>query len=667
MDPSNRKRVLLLSSAVFMLFAVLLAQFFRIQVLEREKWQRRAEQQHYFYIVEPFERGTFWANTSIKKGHPEIPQKLAVDIRKYHLFVDPASIPGEYRKEIAQHVIAIARPSQQECERLYDQFEKKSRSRRLVSWLDEEKKQAVSRWWQPYAKQRHIPSNALFFVGDALRSHPFGKLLGQVLHTVQMQKNEQTRASVPTGGLELSCDSYLSGTLGKRRLMRSPRHSLHMQQVIKEPEHGCDVFLTINHYIQAIAEEELEKGVQLYKAKGGWAIVMDPHTGHILALAQYPFFYPDHYPTYFKDPELIQHAKIKAITDANEPGSTMKPITLAIALKANKERLKAGQKALFHPLEKIETSKGNFPGRGKKPLTDTRLHYYMNMYLGMQKSSNIYFATLVQRIVQSLGDGWYRKELHDTFGFGSKTHIELPGESVGVLPTPGKKHPNNRLEWSVATPVSLAIGYNVQATTLQMVRAYAIFANGGYFVEPTLIKKIVKRSGEVLVDNTRSDWRSLFPRVVDEDIVNEVVKATKFVTKAGGATNVADVFGYTEAGKSGTSMKIVGGHYSDKSHFASFVGFTPVQNTAFVIMVGLDEPEAKFIPGRGLNHMGGTCAAPVFREIARRSLEYLGVPPDDPHGYPRGDPRHDPAKADWYKETLEMAQLYQEWNGKAKK
>lgn len=664
MNQVNKKRVFLLSAVTFLLFSLLVTQFFRIQVLEGEKWQRKADQQHYFYVMEPFERGTFWANTSIKKGHPEIPQKLAFDIRKYHLFIDPISIPPEHRREIAQNVIALCRPTQEESSRWHDQFEKNSRSRKLASWLEEEKKQATLRWWQPFAKKHQIPSNAIFFVGDGLRSHPFGKLLGQVLHTVQMQKDEQTQSALPTGGLELSCNKYLRGSLGKRRLMRSPRHSLHIQQVIKEPQHGSDVFLTVNHCLQAIAEEELEKGVQIYKAKGGWAIVMDPYTGHILAMAQYPFFYPDQYPMYFKDPHLIEHAKIKSITDANEPGSTMKPMTLAIALKANSELQAQGKKAIFHPLEKIDTSKGNFPGRGRKPLTDTHFHHYLNMYLGMQKSSNIYCAVLVQRIIQSLGETWYRQALLDLFGLGMKSHIELPGESVGVIPALGKKHPNGRLEWSTSTPWSLAMGHNLQATSLQMVRAYAVLANGGYLVEPTLIRKVVSREGEILLDNTAPERISSFPKVLDDDIVKEVVKAMKFVTKSGGQGRFGDIFGYTEVGKTGTSMKVVGGMYSEKSHFASFIGFVPATKPAFVIMVGLDEPDAKYNPGMGLNHFGGTCTGPIFREIGRRSLEYLGVPPDDPHGYPKGDPRHDPIKSDWYQESKDLAKLYQEWNGK---
>lgn len=655
-----KKRLLFVIFGLFFLFTLLVIQYYRLQIVEHRKWARKAELQHYFVIAEPASRGTFWANTSLKKGHPEIGQKLAVDIRKYHLHIDPQSLPVEFRKEIAQNLMALSVPNPQEAKTFFQQFVKKSRDRKLVSWLDEEKKTAILQWWRPFAKARKIASNAIFFVPDNLRSHPFGHLLGQVLHTVQLQKNEKTKALIPTGGLELSCNAYVAGKNGKRRLMRSPRHSLEINEVIKEPEHGADCYLTINHCLQAIAEEEVEKGVKNCKAKGGWAIIMNPHNGEIYAMAQYPYFVPDQYPLYFNNKELMEHSKIKMITDANEPGSTMKPITLAIALNANRELKKQGMREIFSPLEKIDTSKGNFPGRGKKPLTDTHFHHYLNMYLGLQKSSNIYCATLVHRIIKTLGDDWYRRQLAEVFGFGQKTNIELPAEGFGVLPLPGKKHPNGRLEWSVPTPYSLAMGHNVQATSLQMIRAYAIFANGGYLVKPHLIRKVIKQ-GEIIVDNANSNDRI---KVLDDEVVAEVVKAMSLVMKPGGAGINGTIWGYTEAGKTGTSMKLVNGLYSDKSHYASFIGFTPVKAAEFVILAAMDEPKAGFVPGKGLNHFGGICAAPVFREIARRSLEYVGVRPDDPAGYPKSDPRYDPEKADGIKEAEKLKKLYDEWNGK---
>ncbi len=661
-----KKRLIILAGTVFLLFSVLLVQFYRLQILEHTKWEKKARMQHYFVVTEPAIRGTFWANTGLKKGHPETDQKLAVDIRKYHLHIDAKSIPEEYRLQIAQTLKALSSPNPHEAKRFFEQFGKMSRDRKLVTWLDEDKKQAILAWWRPYAKERKIASNAIFFVPDHLRSHPFGKLLGQVLHTVQLQKNEQTGSCIPTGGLEFSCNKYIAGKNGKRRLMRSPRHSLEIQQIIREPEHGADCYLTINHCLQAIAEEEIEKGVKSAQAKSGWAMIMDPYTGELYAMAQYPYFFPDQYPLYFNNKALMEHAKIKMITDANEPGSTIKPITVAIALAANQEMKKRGKPPIFSLTEKINTSNGSFPGRGKKPIKDTHFHRYLNMYLALQKSSNIYCAELVRRIIQNLGQQWYRDALYNVYGFGKKTNIELPGECIGVLPSIGKTDAKGRLEWSVPTPYSLAMGYNLQTTSLQMMRAYAIFANGGYFVEPHLIRKIVKkppdaRVEEVVVDKTVD---KNYPKVLDDAIVTEVVRAMRLVTKPGGSAVLANVWGYTEAGKTGTTMKLVNGAFSDKAHFASFIGFAPVSKPSFVLYVAIDEPKPGFIPGKGINHFGSKCAAPVFREIARRSLEYLGIAPDDPGGYPKSDPRHDPERADGYKEAEYLQKLYEEWNKK---
>ncbi|SCA63274.1 hypothetical protein SCG7109_AL_00010 [Chlamydiales bacterium SCGC AG-110-M15] len=120
--------------------------------------------------------------------------------------------------------------------------------------------------------------------------------------------------------------------------------------------------------------------------------------------------------------------------------------------------------------------------------------------------------------------------------------------------------------------------------------------------------------------------------------------------------------GYTEAGKTGTSKKIVNGKYSNKHFLSFFIGFTPAEHPRFTILIAVDEPAPFFIPGVGKNHQGGQCAAPIFGEVARRSLEYLGISPDDPHGYPRGDPRYDSDKAVWNRERIELKHLYDEWN-----
>jgi cell division protein FtsI (penicillin-binding protein 3) len=662
---SNRKRLVFISLGIFLLFSLLIVQFYRIQIVEGEKWTAHAKAQHQHIVVEPFKRGLFYSNNSIKVGHPDRPQAFVIDVAKFHLYSDPAAIPEELRETIALKLVELLHLDRKEVGKLCKQFERKSRSRKLVMWLSRDSRDQVQEWWSSFVKGRKIPRNALFFVQDYKRSYPFGKLLGQVLHTVREERDIRTAESVPTGGLELTFNSYLKGKEGKRVILRSPRHPLESGTILSHPEHGADVYLTINHYLQAIAEEEICKAVKNANAKSGWAVMMEPRTGEILALAQYPWFEPAHYAKYFNDPKLKEDTKVKAVTDPYEPGSTMKPITVAIGLKANAELKKQGKKPIFFPQEKMETSNTQFPGRSK-PLKDLRSHRYLNMEMGLQKSSNIYMARIVQRVIENLGADWYRSTLANIFGFGVKTGVEIPSESPGLLPMPGKKHPNGTLQWSGATPYSLAMGHNILVNSMQILRAYGILANGGFDVKPTLVRKIIKTlrdgSQEVLLDNTRPERVESFPRLLEVEIVEEVVAAMKYATKTGGCAQKADIYGYTEAGKTGTSEKILNGVYSKKNHISTMVGFAPAKDPRFVLLIAIDEPEYKYIPGVGRNQLGGTCAAPAFREIGTRTLQFLGVEPDDPYGYPVGDPRRNAAKADWIKKTEELKMLYEKWN-----
>jgi cell division protein FtsI (penicillin-binding protein 3) len=661
-----RKRLVWVSFFVLALFCLLIVQFFRIQIIEGDKWTRQAKAQHQLVVTEPFKRGLFYSNTSIKQGHPETPQALVIDVPKFHLYADPNSIPENFRNEITKKICSTLNLNKEETQKLRQQLDRKSRSRKLIAWLDKEQCDAINQWWFHFSRSKKIARNALFFVQDYKRSYPFGKLLGQVLHTVREEKDAKNHQPIPTGGLELVFDKILQGKEGKRQILRSPRHPLETGKILSHPENGADVYLTINHYLQAIAEEEICKAVKSSNAKGGWAVLMDPRTGEIWALAQYPWFEPSAYRDYFNDPKLQEHTKVKAITDPYEPGSTMKPLTLAIALKANAELKKRGKKPIFSPLEKIATSNGSFPGRSK-PIHDTHLHGYLNMYLALQKSSNIYMARLVQRVIETLGEKWYRDALQEIFGFGVKTGIELPSESPCMLPTPGKLHPNGKMEWSTATPFSISFGHNILVNSVQMLRCYAVIANGGFDVRPTLVRKIIRKNKdgieETLLDNTSSERVKGFRRLLEPEIVEEVTKAMKAVTKPGGTASKGDIQGYTEVGKTATSEKIVGGTYSKKDHISTFIGFAPAVAPRFVLLIAIDEPEFKYIPGVGKNQFGGNCCAPAFREIGLRTLQYLGVEPDDPYGYPVGDPRRDESKADWIKEIKALRELYQQWNG----
>ncbi len=659
--PNDKKRVVVVALGFFFLFSLLIIQYYKVQILEGNKWARVAQRQHYFVVKEPFMRGTFYSNTSIKRGHPEEPQKLVTDIQKFHLHVDPSSIPEELKDEVATHLQNTLDVNKST---LLAELDKKSRHRTLSTWLSSETKNDVFQWWYPFAKQHHIPRNSLFCEADYQRSYPFGKLLGPVLQTVQSRRDETTGQGIPTGGLELTLNKYLQGHQGSRRMMRSPRSAFEIGEVIEAPQNGADIHLTINHVIQAIAEEELARGVKKAKAKGGWAVMMDPKTGEILALAQYPFFYPARYSEFFSDPEKLDATRVKAITDAIEPGSIFKAITASVALIANKELVQRGETPAFDPDGKMVTDNPFFPGRSKPLKEPSHVYKFLNLNMALQVSSNIYLARLAERMVSRLGPLWYRNCLCEKFGIGVPARIELAGENPGLLPMPGKKHPNGSLEWSAPTPYSLAIGHNVQANAIQLVRAWSVIANGGYLVQPTLIRKIVKQlpdgQSEILLDNTSSERLKSFPQVCDSDMISRIVAGLKYVTHG----KRSDIAGYTQAGKTGTAEKIVNGAYSKELNVASFAGFAPVSDPAFVLLVSIDEPERAFVPGVGPIHFGGYCAGPVFREIGRRTLAYLGVTPDDPFGQPKGDPRYDPLKADWSEESKALKQLFEEWNKK---
>lgn len=650
----KRLRIVAVALFIFFLFSILIVQYYKIQILESEKWLSIANSQHHFSTHEPFRRGKILSNTSVQYGHPEKKEPFVLDVLKYHVYIDPLVIPEGKKEEIALYL----KKSLELEEDILPHFYKKSRSRRVISWISAAEQQKIMDWWKPFARRSKIASNAVYFLKDYQRSYPFGAMLGQVIHAVRQERDVGCQKAIPTGGIELVMDKYLQGEIGQTVLMRSPKYNLDSDRMSKPAAPGNDVELTINHCLQAITEEELARGSEKVHAKGAIAVMMDPVTGEILAMAHYPSFDPAKYSHYYNDPAKLDLTRPKAITDCIEPGSTMKPITIAIALKANRVLIERGERPIFNPGDMLRCDISQLPGR-TRPLRDVRLHKYLNMYHAIQKSSNVYPARLVQKIVETLGPKWYHDQLVEIFGFGRKTAVELPYENPGMVPKPGKKYANGALQWSAPTPYSLAMGYNLLANAVQMARAYAVIANGGYLVEPFLVRRVLAPDGKVLEDYCN---KRAVEKVLEADIAEEVVRAMKYSTKFGGSAQLADVPGYTEAGKTSTSEKLIGGVYSKTKHMSSFIGFAPAIDPRFVIVIVLDEPEKRYIEGFGTTHYGGKCAAPIFREIAKRSLQYLGVAPDDPYGYPRGDPRANPEKADWSRELRELGEIYKKWN-----
>jgi len=642
-------RSLFVGFSLVFLFSLVLINYYKIQVIENDKWVKIAETQHQTVVTEPFHRGKIYCQSeNAKEG-----KCVAMDVLTYHLYIDPFSIIVPVKEEMIKFLTPVLKNKN-----IKSHFYKKSRWRKVDSFLSLKQKEEIETWWKTFYRKNKLPSNALTFVKDYKRSYPYGHLLGQVLSTIYRNRDEKTGKAVPINGIEKQFHEYLQGEVGKRYLMRSPKYAIDDARRHIAARNGSDVHLTINYQVQAICEEELERGVKKVNAKGGWAVMMDPYDGKIIAMAQYPFFEPENYSKYFSSKEKQESTKPKSVTDLFEPGSSMKVLTAAIGLKANEVMLENNLSPLFCPFEMVETSNPYFKGR-TRPLKDVSFHSYLNLFLAIQKSSNIYPARMIEKILEKLGPRWYSDQLQDIFGLGQKSGLELPYESPGMVPIYGKKYANGKDQWSGPTPYSLAIGYNSMVNAIQMARAYCVFANDGYLVQPTLLEKIVSPEGKEFIFEPKPK-----KKVLSTDICQMMMQALKYTTKVGGTSYLAAIPGYTEAGKSSTSEKIVNGIYSKDTHCSSFVGIAPANQPRFVLVVVVDEPEKKFISGFGTTHFGGKCAAPIFREIGKRSLQILKVPYDDPHGFSKGDPRTIEEESDWYRESAHLKAIYDEWNKK---
>jgi cell division protein FtsI (penicillin-binding protein 3) len=360
---------------------------------------------------------------------------------------------------------------------------------------------------------------------------------------------------------------------------------------LAEGVEGVSLVLTIDAAIQHVAERELAKGAEAYHAKAGSAVVLDPWSGAILAVASYPNFDPNRYSEF--DAET---RRCRPIADAYEPGSTFKVITASAALDAG----------TIAPDDVIDCGGGSLTigrvtihehGHNRwflLPLSDVLAH-----------SSNIGAA----HVGLGLGRGPFYKAVRG-FGFGQRTGVELPGETSGIL--------SDVQSWSALTLPTMSFGQEIGVTVLQMARAYAAVANGGVLPAPHLVSEMRLPDGRV-----RRAPQKPFRRVISGDTAREMRRLMARVVEVG-TGKLAAIPGFTVAGKTGTAQKAApGGGYARDKFVASFIGFTPAESPRIVIAVVLDEPKGKIF--------GGDVAAPVFSAIGSATLELLRepVPPSD--------------------------------------
>ncbi|MFC1807191.1 peptidoglycan D,D-transpeptidase FtsI family protein [Candidatus Omnitrophota bacterium] len=390
-------------------------------------------------------------------------------------------------------------------------------------------------------------------------------------------------------GIESRFNKYMQGDKGYKAIVRdAKRREIHAYSGTHiPPVDGNDLVLTIDQVIQHITEKALAKYCKKYRAKAGAAIVMDPYNGDILALAVQPSYDLNEF---FKATEDVK--RNRAICDYYEPGSAFKVITASACLNEKSVDLE----------DNFFCENGSWYIAGHT-LHDHRGHGNLTFRQVIEKSSNI--GTVKAAI--KLGEKSLYKYVK-AYGFGSVTGIDLDGEIAGVVRPLDK--------WTKYSITAIPMGHEIGVTPIQMARAMSVIANGGLLVKPRIIKKIIDAKGETI----REYKPTVLRRIISEDTSDMLKDILSGVVERGTGKN-ARLKEYTTAGKTGTSQKIVSGKYSHSKYVASFAGFAPANDPRIVIYVMADEPPKP-------TYYGGTVAAPVFNEIAKKTLPYLGIKPD---------------------------------------
>lgn len=551
-----RLRAALLGVVFLMLLLGVVGRAFQLQVQQREKLKGFAEDQYVRDMEIPARRGDI-----VDRRNVPFAQSVDVD----SVWVDPSMLPDT--KDAAK---GLGRVLGVDSRELLERFGKGRRFawiKRQVTPTDVAKVKALNLPGVGFAKEPRR-----FYPQRELGAHVVG-LVGTDAHGLD--------------GLEKSFEDELSGESVRRAGFRDAKGRKLLTNGIEDPtmRAGAAITLTLDRQLQFFTERALEKAVVDAKATAGMAVMMDPKTGEVLALASAPRFNPN-------SPQgtSAEAFRNRAATDTFEPGSTFKAFVVASAL----------DEKVITPDTELNCEKGAW-AIGRAVIHDTHPHGMLKPGGVLQVSSNICAA----KIAQKLG----REKLVDTyarFGFGERTALGLPGEGRGVVPFP-------RAEVALATQ---AFGQGLTATAVQVTAAYGALANGGVLMKPYLVSKVVDPDGVVLLDNKPT----AVGRAVSEKSARTVVAMLESVVETGGTAPKARMDEYRVAGKTGTAQKVdpVAHGYSDK-RVASFIGMVPAEDPRVVILVVIDEPKTDVY--------GGLVAAPAFKEIASQTMSYLGVPP----------------------------------------
>ncbi|HET6395553.1 MAG TPA: penicillin-binding transpeptidase domain-containing protein [Pseudoxanthomonas sp.] len=431
-----------------------------------------------------------------------------------------------------------------------------------------------------YLKRRINPDQArailahgvpgVFTQREFRRFYPQGEAMAHVLGFTNIDDRGQE-------GLELAFDEWLRGKPGAKRVIRD-RHGRIVENIdlVRAAEPGKDLTLSIDRRIQFLAYRELRNALTAHKASSGSAVVLDVATGEVLAMVNLPSYNPNAPAAGTPDTR-----RNRAVTDLVEPGSTMKPLTVAAALTAGTAT----------PSSRFDTNPG-YMALGRFTIRDHHNYGVLDLTGIITKSSNLGSVKLSEPLPNQ-----YFYDFVRGFGYGSAPQSGFPGEAAGVLMPPSR--------WNGLTKATMSYGYGLSATALQVAQAYAALGNHGRLITPTFVK------GQI------NDAR----QVVAPEIADQVVRMMQTVTEPGGTATQAAILGYHVAGKTGTSRQAAAGGYS-RRYTTLFAGLVPASNPRFATVVVINDPQ-------GGAYYAGLVAAPVFRSVMEDALRLMDVPPDD--------------------------------------
>jgi cell division protein FtsI (penicillin-binding protein 3) len=559
-DPHWRQTLhsrLMVAAGVLVLWALAIeVRLIVLQVVQHDQLVARAERQQMSTVIAPAKRGEIFDRNG---------RLLAYSVDADTIYAVPTEIT-DAAKTAAALCGALGDCTAKSREELRDRL---SQSRLFVY---------VRRRATPIQAKRvaALGLDGIAFRKESKRYYPNRELAAHLLGYVGVD-------NVGLSGLEATYDKTVRGREGKLLVQTDARRHV-FSRLERSPTAGASIELTIDEHLQHIAEREVRNGVEAARADGGTAVIMDPFTGEILALASWPTFNPN---DYGDAPENAR--RNRAVQDLYEPGSTFKIVTASAAI----------EEKVVTPGDIIDTSAGNIRF-GSRVINDMHRYDPLTFTDVIVKSSNVGAIKVGLRIGAERMGLYIRR-----FGFGRPTSPDFPGENPGIVWEPSKLNDS--------ALASVSMGYQIGVTPLQMAAAASVIANGGTLFEPHVVRAIVKGGVRTTVE-PKAVRRSILPETAAT--LTEIME--RVVTD--GTAKAARLVNYNVAGKTGTADKLVNGRYSPSQQNVSFVGFVPSRRPALTVIVMVDSPRVG-------GDTGGAIAAPIFKRIADSSLRHLGVTP----------------------------------------